>query len=210
VLFLAMYGVNVFVALIAGIVASGAVGIIGGDLDVLLFTKKIYEGFTSMTEIFLLSMLTGGLAEMVRQAGGIQFLLNKANKFISGYRSSQLGVGLLVSGVNSAIANNTVSIVVTGPVAKDISQRYHIDKRKTAAILDIFACIVQGLLPYGAQILIMLSFTKGEVSYLEVLPYAWYLYLLLFFTVLAIVTPFVDKFFQSKPATIPAPKAVAA
>jgi Na+/H+ antiporter NhaC len=210
VLFLAMYGVNVFVALIAGIVASGAVGIIGGDLDVLLFSKKIYEGFTSMTEIFLLSMLTGGLAEMVRQAGGIQFLLNKANKFISGYRSSQLGVGLLVSGVNSAIANNTVSIVVTGPVAKDISQRYHIDKRKTAAILDIFACIVQGLLPYGAQILIMLSFTKGKVSYLEVLPYAWYLYLLLFFTVLAIVTPLVDKFFQKKPTTIPTPKAVAA
>ncbi|WP_162425748.1 Na+/H+ antiporter NhaC family protein [Pontibacter pudoricolor] len=210
VLFLAVYGVNVFVALIAGIVASGAVGIVGGDLDVLLFTKKIYEGFTSMTEIFLLSMLTGGLAEMVRQAGGIQFLLSKANKFISGYRSSQLGVGLLVSGVNSAIANNTVSIVVTGPVAKDISQRYHIDKRKTAAILDIFACIVQGLLPYGAQILIMLSFTKGKVSYLEVLPYAWYLYLLLFFTVLAIVTPFVDKFFQNKPATIPAPQAVAA
>ncbi|MBJ6116569.1 Na+/H+ antiporter NhaC family protein [Pontibacter sp. BT310] len=210
VLFLAMYGINVFVALIAGIVASGAVGIIGGDLDVLLFSKKIYEGFTSMTEIFLLSMLTGGLAEMVRQAGGIQFLLNKANKFISGYRSSQLGVGLLVSGVNSAIANNTVSIVVTGPVAKDISQRYHIDKRKTAAILDIFACIVQGLLPYGAQILIMLSFTKGKISYLEVLTYAWYLYLLLFFTVLAIVTPLVDKFFQNKPATIPAPKAVAA
>jgi Na+/H+ antiporter NhaC len=210
VLFLAMYGVNVFVALIAGIVASGAVGIIGGDLDVLLFSKKIYEGFTSMTEIFLLSMLTGGLAEMVRQAGGIQFLLNKANKFISGYRSSQLGVGLLVSGVNSAIANNTVSIVVTGPVAKDISQRYHIDKRKTAAILDIFACFVQGLLPYGAQFLIMLSFTKGKVSYLEVLPYAWYLYLLLFFTVLAIVTPLVDKFFQNKPVTIPVPKAVAA
>ncbi|MER2997565.1 Na+/H+ antiporter NhaC family protein [Pontibacter populi] len=199
VLFLAVYGVNVFAVLIAGIVASGLVGIVGGELDVLLFSKKIYEGFTSMTEIFLLSMLTGGLAEMVRQAGGIQFLLSKANKFISGYRSSQVGVGLLVSGVNSAIANNTVSIVITGPVAKDISQRYHIDKRKTAAILDIFACIVQGLLPYGAQILIMLNFTNGEVSYLEVLPYAWYLYLLLFFTVLAILTPFIDKFLQQKP-----------
>ncbi|MBC5772707.1 Na+/H+ antiporter NhaC family protein [Pontibacter sp. KCTC 32443] len=198
VLFLAVYGINVFVVLVLGILASGVVGIAGGDLDVLLFSKKVYEGFTSMTEIFLLSMLTGGLAEMVRQAGGIQFLLNNANKMINGYRSAQLGIGLLVSGVNSAIANNTVSIVVTGPVAKEISQRYAIKRLKTAAIIDIFACIVQGLLPYGAQILIMLNFTGGKVQFLDVLPYAWYLYLLLLFTLLAIYTPFVDRFLLKK------------
>ncbi|MEJ8757238.1 Na+/H+ antiporter NhaC family protein [Pontibacter sp. H259] len=209
VLFLAVYGVNVFVVLILGILAAGAIGLTGGELDILLFSKKIYEGFTSMTEIFLLSMLTGGLAEMVRQAGGIQFLLDKANKLINGYKSSQLGIGLLVSGVNSAIANNTVSIVVTGPVAKEISQTYYIRKEKTAALLDIFACILQGLLPYGAQILIMLNFTKGSVSFLDVLPYAWYLYLLLFFTLLAIYTPLADRLLRKKEVDVPLQQAVA-
>jgi len=208
VLFLAVYGVNVFVVLLLGIVASGAVGIVGGELEMLVFSKKVYEGFTSMTEIFLLSMLTGGLAEMVRQAGGIQFLLDKANKMINGYRSSQLGIGMLVSGVNSAIANNTVSIVVTGPVAKEISQTYYIRKEKTAALIDIFACIVQGLLPYGAQMLIMLNFTDGKYSFVDVLPYAWYLYLLFFLSIVAIYTPFVDRILQKKNAGIPAREAV--
>ena len=194
VLGLSVVGVDVFVVLVVGTLASGLVGLLSGSLDLLSFSKNAYEGFTSMTEIFLLSMLTGGLAEMVREAGGIQFLLNKVNSLIRGYRSAQAGIGLLVSGINSAIANNTVSIVVAGPVAKEISQRYDVDKRKTAALIDIFACIVQGLLPYGAQMLIIISFTGGRVSFTDVLPYAWYLYLLLGFTLLAIVTPFVDKY----------------
>ncbi|MBB6611673.1 Na+/H+ antiporter NhaC family protein [Pontibacter sp. Tf4] len=208
VLGLAMYGVNVFVVLLLGIVASGVVGFADGSLGLLQFTKNIYEGFTSMTEIFLLSMLTGGLAEMVRRAGGIQFLLDKANTFIKGYKSAQLGIGMLVSGVNSAIANNTVSIVVTGPVAKEISDRYAVDNRKTAAIIDIFACIVQGLLPYGAQILIMLSFTGGKLSFLDVLPYAWYLYLLLAFALVGIFTPLVDRLLVPQTLKAPAPAPV--
>lgn len=194
VIALALSGVNVFVVLVLGTIASGLLGLYDGSLDVILFSKKVYEGFTGMTEIFLLSMLTGGLAEMVREAGGIQFLLNKVNGIIRGYKSAQLGIGVLVTGVNSAIANNTVSIVVSGPVAKEIGHKYDIDRRKNAAIVDVFACIVQGLLPYGAQMLIILNFTSGELTYLELLPYAWYLYLLLFFVLLAILTPFVDRY----------------
>lgn len=209
VLGLAMYGINVFVVLVLGILASGAVGMIDGTLDLLLFSKNIYEGFTGMTEIFLLSMLTGGLAEMVKRAGGIQFLLNKANSLIRGYKSSQVGVGALVAGVNSAIANNTVSIVVAGPVAKEISQKYQIDNRKTAALIDISACFVQGLLPYGAQMLIMLSYTGGAVAFTEVLPYAWYLYLLLAFTMVGIFTPLVDRFLSPQTIAVPAQEAVA-
>ncbi|MFD2247144.1 Na+/H+ antiporter NhaC family protein [Pontibacter ruber] len=198
VLVLAVSGMNVFAVLVLGTVASGVIGLQQGSIDLLLFGKKVYEGFTSMTEIFLLSMLTGGLAEMVREAGGIQFLLNKVNGLIRGFRSSQLGIGFLVSGVNSAIANNTVSIVMVGPVAKEISQRYHLDKRKVAAIIDIFSCIVQGLLPYGAQMLLMLSYTEGDISFVDVLSKAWYLYLLLLFTLLAIYTPVVDKYLARK------------
>ncbi|NEM98490.1 Na+/H+ antiporter NhaC family protein [Pontibacter burrus] len=209
VLGLAMYGINVFVVLVLGILASGAVGMMDGTLDLLLFSKNIYEGFTGMTEIFLLSMLTGGLAEMVKRAGGIQFLLNKANSLIRGYKSSQVGVGALVAGINSAIANNTVSIVVAGPVAREISQKYQIDNRKTAALIDISACFVQGLLPYGAQMLIMLSYTGGAVAFTEVLPYAWYLYLLLAFALVGIFTPLVDRVLDLKTTTIPVRKAVA-
>ena len=199
VLVLAVVGVDVFVVLTIGTVASGVVGLSQGSLELLGFSQQVYEGFTSMTEIFLLSMLTGGLAEMVREAGGIQYLLEKVSGSISGKRSAQLGISALVSGTNAAIANNTVSIVVTGPVARDISRTYGVDKRKSAAVLDIYSCIVQGLLPYGAQMLIMLSYTNGSVSFVDVWAHAWYLYLLLFFSLLSIFTPFVDKYISRKP-----------
>ncbi|PKV76106.1 Na+/H+ antiporter NhaC family protein [Pontibacter ramchanderi] len=200
VIVLAVMGVNVFVVLTIGTIASGVVGLAYGSLDVLVFSKKVYEGFTGMFEIFLLSMLTGGLAEMVREAGGIQFLLEKVTGAIKGNRSAQLGIGALVGGTNAAIANNTVSIVVTGPVAKEISRSYQVDKRKAAALLDIFSCVVQGLLPYGAQILILLSFTNGTASFADIWANAWYLYLLLLFSLLAIFTPFVDRFLSKQPA----------
>lgn len=200
VILLAVMGVNVFVVLTIGTLASGLVGLLYGSLDVLAFSGKVYEGFTGMFEIFLLSMLTGGLAEMVREAGGIQFLLEKISGAIKGHRSAQLGIGALVGGTNAAIANNTVSIVVTGPVAKDISRNYQVDKRKSAAVLDIFSCIVQGLLPYGAQMLILISFTNGAASFTDIWANAWYLYLLLLFSLLAIYTPFVDRFIARQPA----------
>ncbi|SIT82628.1 Na+/H+ antiporter NhaC family protein [Pontibacter indicus] len=200
VIVLAVIGVDVFVVLTIGTIASGVVGLWQGSLELLGFSQQVYEGFTSMTEIFLLSMLTGGLAEMVRQAGGIQYLLEKVSGSINGKRSAQLGISALVAGTNVAIANNTVSIVVTGPLARDISRTYGVDKRKSAAVLDIYSCIVQGLLPYGAQMLIMLSYTNGSVSFVEVWTHAWYLYLLLFFSQLAIFTPFVDRYISRQPA----------
>ncbi|MDX5438336.1 MAG: Na+/H+ antiporter NhaC family protein [Pontibacter sp.] len=200
VIVLAVSGVNVFVVLTLGTLASGALGLWGGKLELLSFGRSVYDGFTGMTEIFLLSMLTGGLAQMVSEAGGIRFLLEKISKTTRGYRSAQLGIGALVGGTNTAIANNTVSIVVTGEVVKEISEAHSVDKRKTAALIDIFACLVQGLLPYGAQLLILLSFTNGSLSFLDLWPYAWYLYLLLFFSLLAIYTPYVDRYLAKQPA----------
>ncbi len=204
VIVLAVSGVNVFVVLVLGTLASGAVGLWQGQLEVLAFGRSVYEGFTGMTEIFLLSMLTGGLAQMVNEAGGIAFLLQKVSRATRGYRSAQAGILSLVGGTNTAIANNTVSIVVTGQVVKEISQKYSIDKRKTAALLDIASCVVQGLLPYGAQILILLSFTKGQLSFLDLWASAWYLYLLLLFSLIAIYTPYVDRFLKTEPAAEPA------
>lgn len=200
VIVLAVSGINVFIVLVLGTLASGAVGLWQGQLELISFSKSVYEGFTDMTEIFLLSMLTGGLAQMVSEAGGITFLLQKASKSISGLRSAQVGILSLVGGTNSAIANNTVSIVVTGPVVKEISRKYSIDKRKTAALLDIASCVVQGLLPYGAQILLLVSFTNGQLNFLDLWANAWYLYLLLLFSLLAIYLPFVDKYLYKQAA----------
>ncbi|GEO03617.1 sodium:proton antiporter [Adhaeribacter aerolatus] len=200
VIVLAVTGVNVFVVLSIGTLLAGLIGFIDGSLQPLLFAQKVYEGFTGMTEIFLLSMLTGGLAEMVRAAGGIDYLVSGISKAIGSHKTAQVGIGALVSGTNAAIANNTVSIVVTGPVVKEISRNYAVDKRKTAALMDIFSCVIQGLLPYGAQVLIIIGFTKNSVSFTQLLAHAWYLYLLFGFTLLAIFTPIVDKYLARLPA----------
>lgn len=178
VILLAIIGVNVFVVLFLGTIIAGAIGILNQDFELLVFTKEVYDGFLSMSDIFLLSLLTGGLAALVSRAGGINYLLKLINKKIKSKRSAQLGIASLVSFTNLAIANNTVSIIITGPIAKEISEEYKLDKRNSAALLDIFSCVFQGLLPYGAQILLLLSFAEGRFSFLDLISNAWYLLIL--------------------------------
>ena len=193
VIVLAVLGVNVFVTLIIGIISAGILGFSIGDFTILSFSKAIYQGFTSMTDIFLLSMLTGGLAAMVDKAGGIAFLLYQIKKRVQTKRSAQMGIGVLVGLVNVAIANNTVSIVVTGGIAKEINDEFGLNAKKTATILDIFSCIFQGLLPYGAQVLLIISFSKGALSWIDLVSNAWYYFFLFLVTILAIYTKFWDK-----------------
>ena len=193
VIVLAVIGINVFVTLIIGIVAAGILGFTIGDFTILTFSKAIYQGFTSMTDIFLLSMLTGGLATLVEKAGGIAFLLHQIKKRVKTKRSAQMGIGALVGLVNVAIANNTVSIVVTGGIAKEINDEFGLNAKKTATILDIFSCIFQGLLPYGAQVLLIISFSKGALSWIDLVTNAWYYFFLFLVTILAIYTKFWDK-----------------
>ncbi|OAB29481.1 Na+/H+ antiporter NhaC [Flavobacterium fryxellicola] len=193
VIVLAVIGVNVFSTLIIGTLLAGSIGYVGGSFTIMEFTQKIYEGFTSMTDIFLLSMLTGGLAAMVDKAGGITYLLVQIKKRIKNKKSAQAGIGALVGFANLAIANNTVSIVITGPIAKEINDEYELSSKKTAAILDIFSCIVQGILPYGAQVLLILSFANGKLDFFDLISNAWYHLFLLAFTLVAIYSSFWDK-----------------
>lgn len=193
VIVLALMGINVFATLLLGILLSGIIGLVGGNFTLLIFTQKIYEGFTSMTDIFLLSMLTGGLAAMVDRAGGIDYVLYNIKKAIKSKKSAQMGIGTLVGFANLAIANNTVSIVVTGGIAKEINDEYDLDARKTATILDIFSCIIQGILPYGAQILLILSFANGKLDFFDLIENAWYHLFLLIFTIISIYSSFCDK-----------------
>lgn len=186
VIILSIVGVNVFVTLLLGSLSAVFLGIIYGDFTLIESTKIAYSGFTNMTEIFLLSLLTGGLAALVEKNGGIAFILINIKKRIKNKKSAQFGIAALVSTINMAIANNTVSIIIAGPIAKTINDGYALDNKKTASILDIFACIIQGLLPYGAQVLMILSFSKGKIDYLDLVTNTWYLLLLFIYTIVFI------------------------
>ncbi|KXZ40246.1 putative methionine transporter, NhaC family [Alkalithermobacter thermoalcaliphilus JW-YL-7 = DSM 7308] len=190
VLILSLIGVNVFVVLTMGIFLSGLIGLYYGELTLLTLCQQIFEGFKGMTDIFILSMLTGGLAELTSKAGGIQFLMEKTQKLIRGRKSAQLGIAALVSLTDAAVANNTVAIIINGSIANELSRKYEIDPKRSASILDIFSCIVQGIIPYGAQMLILVSFSNGLVSPFDVIPLAWYIHLLAICAIISIFIPF--------------------
>ena len=195
IIVLALVGVQVFVALFIGIFVAGVIGLFQNNFDVLGFANITYEGFLSMNEIFFLSMLTGGLARMVEDQGGIQWLLSKMKKLMKSPRSAEFGIAGLVSAIAVCLANNTVSILVAGNLAGDIATEYKLDRPRVASILDIFACVVQGILPYGAQILILLSFTKGGIDYLDLIQYSYYFGTLLIVTLIYMI--FLRKSTQS-------------
>lgn len=175
----ALLGMNVFLVLIMGLFLSGGLGFIFTDMSFLAFGKSMYEGFSNMQEIFILSLLTGGLAAMVEKAGGISYILHKVKNGIRGKKSALLGIGGLVGLTDMATANNTIAILISGKIAKNISDEYRISPRVSAAVLDIFSCIVQGVLPYGAQILILISFSKQGIHYPTLMYYSFYPALLL-------------------------------
>ena len=167
VILLAMLGVNVFSVLIFGILSSGLVGIFESSLSWLDFSKKIYDGFLGMNDVFVLALFTGGISGIVEKLGGIDLLLSKIKTFAKGQKSAYLGIASLVSLSDAAIANNTIAIILTGKVAKKISDDHKLNPKLSASILDIFSCIVQGLIPYGAQILVLMELSGNQVDYFE-------------------------------------------
>ena len=186
VLIASLLGINVFIVLTGGILFSGIVGIAADSFTVLELANHVYNGFTGMFEIFLLSMITGGLAKMVEKEGGIDWLLQKISKIIKGRKSAELGIAAMTSLTNMTTANNTVAILIASPIAKDISERYEVDPKRTASLLDIFACIFQGILPYGAQMLFACALMENLNSPFQVITKCWYQYILMLFAVLSI------------------------
>ncbi|WP_312818374.1 Na+/H+ antiporter NhaC family protein [Kaistella carnis] len=182
VIMLSIIGINVFVVLFSGLLFAGVLGMGYGTFGLMDFAKNTYEGFTSMTEIFLLSLLTGGLAALVEKAGGINFLLRNINKIISSKKTALLGIGGLVSVANFCVANNTIAILISGKVSKEITDKYELKPQESASVLDVFACYVQGIIPYGAQILILISLSNFKMSYTELVLNSFYLHLLLVIT----------------------------
>ena len=176
VLILALLGMNVFLVLTIGIFAAGIIGLALGDLDIPLFAQSIWNGFTGMNEVFFLSLFCGGMSEMIAHNGGITWLIEKLGRMMKGNKSAQVGVAALVSLADCATANNTVAIVLSGSMAKDISREYHVDPRRTASLLDVFSCVLQGAIPYGAQLLYASAGTG--VSAVKIMPYMFYCYLM--------------------------------
>lgn len=187
VIVLAMMGLNVFMVLIVGVLLSGLVGIFQNSLSWLDFSKKIYEGFMGMNDVFLLALFTGGISGIVEKMGGINFLLNKIKSFVKGQKSAYLGIAGLVSLSDIAIANNTIAIILTGKVAKKISDEHQLSPKLSASILDVFSCIFQGLIPYGAQVLVLVELSGNQVNYFEMIKYTWYIYFLFVFAIASVM-----------------------
>lgn len=197
VLISALAGMNVFLVLTSGIILSGIIGIFTGGLTMMTFAQKIFDGFSGMFEIFLLSLLTGGLSYMVSSNGGIEWLVQKIRSFAKDVKSAEISIALLTLLTDAATANNTVAIIIDGPVAKEISRDFKVDPRRSASFLDTFSCVMQGIIPYGAQILIAAGLTKElgalAVSPVQIIPFLWYQALLAVFAIISIFIRFADS-----------------
>ena len=149
----AVAGVNVMLVLLLGILSTGIIGIYTGTAFFDWF-GAMGTGITGMGELIIITLLAGGMLETIRYNGGIDFIISRLTRHVSGKRGAEFSIAALVSIANLCTANNTIAIITTGPIAKDIAKRFHLDRRKTASILDTFSCLIQGIIPYGAQMLI--------------------------------------------------------
>ena len=168
----AIIGINVFLLLGGGVILAGFIGIITGSLDLFGVITAISEGMSGMFELCMISVVVGGMVELIKFNGGIDFVLNFIQSKIKNKKGAEFGIAALVSIVDLCTANNTIAIVMAGPLAKNIADEYEIDPKKTASILDIFASVWQGIIPYGAQLLTAAGL--AGISPFEIIGYLHY------------------------------------
>jgi len=192
VLVLALVGFNVMALLFGGTVLSAVIGALLGKTDFFGTLDLIGKGTLGMSETLIVAILAGGLFRLVQENGGIQWLTNAISRLVRGPRSCEAGVGLLVAAVNCFTANNTVAIVIAGPIAKECSDRFKAVPVRIASVLDTVSCVVQGLLPYGAQILIAVGVAKTtgmKICAFDLLQNLYYQPILALALVVALVLP---------------------
>ena len=176
VLITAIFGMNVMAVLTLGILLTGIFGILTGSFDIYGWFGAMGEGILSMGELIIVTMMAGGMLELIRQQGGIDFIIRLLTRRVNSKRGAELSIATLVSLVDVCTANNTVAILTVGGIAKQIGDRYGVDNKKCASILDTFSCTVQGLIPYGAQMLIAAGLTA--LNPIAILPYLYYPFVL--------------------------------
>ncbi|SOC40567.1 Na+/H+ antiporter NhaC family protein [Ureibacillus acetophenoni] len=191
VIIFALAGMNVFLVLALGIVLSGGVGLVDGSYELMTLLQKIGEGMSGMYEMAFLAILIAGMVEVIKFNGGIDFLLYLATRRIKSKKGAELGIAGLVGLTDLSTANNTIAILITGSLAKNIAEQYGIEPRKSASILDVFSCAIQGLLPYGAQLLAAAS--VAAISPISILQYSFYPVLIGICGVIAILVGYPTK-----------------
>lgn len=179
----AVAGVNVLLVLLLGLISTGIVGMAYGTFDVFGWFGAMGKGMTGMGELIIVTLMAGGMLELIRFNGGVDYVLHRLTQHVKGKRGAELSIAALVSLANICTANNTIAIITVGPLANDIAEQFRVDKRKSASILDTFSCVIQGIIPYGAQLLI-----AAELSGLSPINIIGYLYYPMTLGVVAILS----------------------
>ena len=172
VLVTALSGVNVMIVLLLGIISTGILGLATGALDLFGWCGELGKGMVGMGELIIVTMLAGGMLETIRRGGGIDYIISRLTRRLHGTRAAQGAIAGLVCLANCCTANNTIAILTVGPLAAEIADRFGVDRRKSASLLDSFSCFTQGLLPYGAQMLMAAGL--ASLSPLEIMGYLYY------------------------------------
>lgn len=192
VLVTAIFGINVMIVLTIGLLLSGIIGMFTGAYNLFGWFGAMGQGIISMGELIIITMLAGGLMETIRHNGGIDSLLRMLTAHIHTKRGAEFSIAALVSLINICTANNTVAIITVGPLANDIANKYGVDKRKSASILDTFSCFTQGIIPYGAQIL--MASGLAAINPVNILPYLYYPFLMGICALLCIIFRYPRKY----------------
>lgn len=187
----AIAGLNVMLVLLLGIFSTGIIGLFSGT-EFFDWFGAMGTGITGMGELIIITLLAGGMLETIRYNGGIDFIISRLTRHVSGKRGAELSIAALVSVANLCTANNTIAIITTGPIAKDIAKRFHLDRRKTASILDTFSCLIQGLIPYGAQMLIAAGL--AGISPLSIIGNLYYPFCMGICAILAILVRYPKRY----------------
>lgn len=192
VLLTAVMGMNVMAVLSLGIILTGVIGMIDGSFDVYGWFGAMGSGIVGMGELIIITMMAGGLLEIIKYNGGIDFIIQRLTRHVSTKRGAEMTVAGLVSFVNLCTANNTVAIITVGGIAKQIADRFGVDSRKCASILDTFSCMVQGLIPYGAQMLMAAGL--AQLNPISILPYLYYPFAIGIAALLSILTRYPKRY----------------
>ena len=185
IIILALIGLDVSIVLTTGLIITAVIGFCKGLLTWTGWMQAIGNGITSMSDLIIVTLLAGGMLEMIRFNGGLDFITRGLTKNIHGKRGAELSIAGLVSLSNICTANNTIAIITSGSIAKGITERFGLDPRKTASILDTFSCLIQGFIPYGAQLLMAAGL--AGISSLSITTYLYYPFVMGAFALLAIL-----------------------
>lgn len=192
VLVTAIMGMNVLAVLALGILSCIVIGLLDGSYDVFGMLTAMGDGIMTMSELIIVTILAAGMLAVIKQAGGIRYIIELMTRHIHGKRGAEMSIGFLVALVDICTANNTIAILTVGDISKDISEKYGVDPRRAASILDTFSCAMQGLIPYGAQVLVAAGLAK--INPIEIVPYLYYTMMMGIMGVLCILFRFPKKY----------------